>query len=246
MNPEAEFLKKSFLLASYREKPDLYGLLRFTNQVVEAGHRGKIRRNGEPAVNHAHHVGNCHSYSIYRMILGKTHDVPEDGILTIQDMIDLGYPPRITTGLNYLTRRNGAGWIDARGRTTIETWREPYCDYIARLGTADLDPVTIRTGGVGDVVLIKIDDTKHNINSDLRGDYKMNAHQLEDLRIKSEITLPYLKSLSESQIAPGTPMLHFMKNFLPQKNSDFHMHILRNYSSELDMPFFPETECKVA
>lgn len=96
---------------------------------------GKLDRGGQPYVLHCLHVMNRMPQGDHElMMIAVMHDLIEDRDVALDDLVVMGYSPRVVTALDMLTHRDG----------------ESYDKYINRVAC---NP---------DAVLVKLADLRHN------------------------------------------------------------------------------------
>jgi hypothetical protein len=227
MDTEAQKLGELFLVRSHNNRLDSIGLLALTKALVVHNHQGQFRRNGEPFANHVLRVGDKHAHDLERQIAGRCHDMGEDCDIQLSDLREFGIPECSIQTVEILTKRKGAGFHDARGQPTGPNWKEPYFDYIVRIGASP--------GKAGrDAVFLKIDDNDDNIKSDENGGYELQDNHKLKLQAY-RISKAYLEAIRDEKIPQGTLMLTFMSDYLPPQNRDQNMKliVMPKFSSEI-------------
>ena len=90
-------------------------LLALALQVAEEGHRGQVDKGGQPYINHPKAVAASLTNTEYK-IAGYLHDICEDTPATFDDLLRLGFTPRIVQAVRLLTKVKGQSYREYLSR----------------------------------------------------------------------------------------------------------------------------------
>lgn len=81
-------------------------LLELAINLAEKYHNGQFDKGGNPYINHPLAVMNRLN-TLEEKIVGVLHDIVEDTEVTLEDLRDYGFPKKIISGVDSVTRREG-------------------------------------------------------------------------------------------------------------------------------------------
>ncbi len=193
-----QFFSKSEIMARFESRQKENGGadeagLALATLIMASALFGKKTWDGEDYVDHPIAVGMRNTRSTTKKIIGILHDVLEDTAgesdpWTLEDLKHLGFSSRVVRGVDHVTRRQ----------------EEPYFDFIVRCG-----------GGADDPIDVKINDLEHN--STRTRDVALLSQGAVDKQNAYIISYAYLVGIKQGTVAPGTPIVDFLKtnpNFL--------------------------------
>ncbi len=96
---------------------DLETLLEKAQQIAKDAHQGQLDKAGKPYIEHPLRVMNSLE-TVEAKIVAVLHDTVEDSDLTLDTLVDLGFPPQIVNAIDAITKRQGEDYNDYIDRVT--------------------------------------------------------------------------------------------------------------------------------
>ena len=96
-------------------------------RVASNAHMGQFDKSGKPYIFHPLHLASQLMYDPELATIAMLHDVPEDTLVNIEDLIEYGFSNRVIEALILLTHKEGV----------------PYDEYIEGICT-NLDAITVK------------------------------------------------------------------------------------------------------
>lgn len=84
--------------------PNLEDLLTQAIELATKAHQGQVDKAGQPYINHSLRVMNMVT-TLSEKIVAVLHDVIEDSDLTLEELVNLGFPQDIIAAIDAMTKR---------------------------------------------------------------------------------------------------------------------------------------------